>query len=227
MKRIVQIELTNVCNRRCAYCGIPIMKRKKGYMSLEVFDRCMWVLNQLGQDSVGLHHYGESTIHPDYVGRVRRANAAGVKPFIYTNGDLLTDELIAELAKCQLSSLTISGHMPRGPRQALWKKCVDAGISPAYWQVDMELENTIGLAGQVEGPMQDIGKEPLKDPEKHCRFLVEEQAIVLWNGDLVPCCVDYDGVGVFGNIMDEKVLELKTPAFKLCDTCPGHPGNVV
>ena len=50
---------------------------------------------------------------------------------------------------------------------------------------------------------------------------------LIWNGDLVPCCVDYEGHGVFGNIMDANVLELKTPAFSLCDTCPGHPGNVV
>ena len=226
MKKIVQIELTNACNRSCTYCGIPTMTRKKAFMTQATFSRCVDVLQELGQDEVGINHYGESTMHPKYVEFIRQLNDKGIKPFIYTNGDFLTDELIAELATCKLKFLIISGHMLMEERVALWEKCQVAGIAESYYQVTLTEQNTLSLAGQRLVGV-DAGETPLIDPQNHCRFLVEEMAVVLVNGDLTPCCVDYDGKGVFGSIFNFDVAKQKTPAFSLCDTCPGHPGNVV
>jgi hypothetical protein len=135
--------------------------------------------------------------------------------------------MIDDLAKLKLASLVISGHAPTERKQMLYQKCADKGIK-AWWQPDFGDTNTIGLAGQIDyEKAYDKSYPPLQDPQNHCRFLVEEQAVIYFNGDLVPCCIDYNGCGVFGNIFNENVLELTPKANKLCQTCPGHPGNVI
>jgi len=227
MKRIVQIELTSFCNRKCHYCGQTNMTRPKGYMDYNTVDRCIDVLIQMGQfNNVGLNHYGESLMHPDFVDIVERFNARGITPWLYTNGDYLSDSMIEKLTKRTLSSIVISSHMPLGARQAVQKKCHDAGL-PAYWQPDYTPENVISIGNQVDNVGGDRGLPPLKDPANHCAFLKLDWGIVLWNGDLVPCCIDYDGRGVFGNIMNDNVMDLHSAVFKICGQCPGHSGNII
>jgi hypothetical protein len=227
MKSIVQIELTNHCNRRCHYCGQVNMKREKGFMSFATLDRCVWVLGKLGQTKVGLHHFGESLMHPEFVDAIRLCNAAGVIPWFYTNGDFLSDDMIRKLTQVKLDNIVISGHMERCKRIERRNKCTEAGIPNVWWQQDMG-DSVINMAGQLQIPnASDNGKKPLQDPMRHCRFLVDQMCCVLWNGDLVPCCIDYEGSGVFGNIHDEDVLEAYARVCPLCWKCPGHPGNVI
>lgn len=231
MKFIVQMELTNHCNRRCVYCGIPTMQRPKGFASWDVVKRTTEVLKLIGQtEGVGMHHYGESTLHPQLIDYIGYMNDNGITPFMNTNGDFLTDELIARIASVRLSSLVISGHIEREKRIALWAKCTEAGI-PTWWQGDMAGDPTLtNLGGQIELEIKEspvLSLSPLVNPMKQCGYLSGEMGIVLWNGDLTTCCFDYEGYGKFGSIFDENVLDLKPRPFKTCLTCPGHPSNAI
>jgi hypothetical protein len=226
MKSILQIELTNHCNRRCAYCGQVNMTRKKGFMTDETLTSCISVLQTLKQASIGVHHYGESLLHPKFLPFLRRFVDGGITPWINTNGDFLSDEMIEGISQIKGCSVTISGHAEEHIRRELWQKCVNKGIK-AWWQKDVGT-NASNIAGQVPFDTAfDKSYPALKDPMNHCRFLKDQIGIVLFNGDLVPCCFDYDGVGVFGNINDENAASLNPRACKICLTCPGHPGNVV
>jgi hypothetical protein len=66
----------------------------------------------------------------------------------------------------------------------------------------VRITNTLSLESR---PLGDWVRPPLKDSELRsahwgaCEGLTEHFGI-LWNGDLVYCCVDYDGETVFGNI---------------------------
>lgn len=223
MRHIVQIELTNYCNRRCAYCGQVNMTRPKGFMSRETIERCIEVLLYLHQYSVGLHHYGESLMHPDFIWTIEQMNVAGIVPWINTNGDFLSDRMIENISKCKIQSLVISGHGEMSVRIELQRKCLDLGIR-AFYQVDLTADLVTDIASQVPFATHKTAKV-LSDPARRCRFLAEEQGIVLWNGDLVPCCYDYDGVGIFGNIMDS--VDAVPKVNRLCSQCEGHPGNVI
>jgi hypothetical protein len=221
MKSIVQIELTNHCSRRCSYCGQSNMKRERGFMSPIILRKCIQILNTLGQFTIAIHHYGESFLHQSYIEYIDALNMHGIKPSIYTNGDFLTDAMIEKLSTRQIAELIISAHRPQESRIELWQKCSEKGIK-SYWQQD--ITDPLDLAGQVE----TANKLPLlQNPAKQCKFLVEERCCVLWNGDLVPCCYDYEGIGIFGNIMDDNVMKLKPFANRLCASCSGHPGSVL
>lgn len=228
MKRIVQIELTAHCNRHCTYCGNPVMTRAKGYTTTAIVERTVEIAKQLGQfDKIGLNHYGESLLHPQIIDFIKIFNASEIHPFLYTNGDFLTDEMIDRLSTVYLEYVVISGHMEQEKRILLQQKCSMKGIV-SYWQSTIDNDPyTTTIANQIPLAFENVSATLpiLTDPMAQCGFLRNEFAIVLWNGDLVPCCFDYDGLGVFGNIMDDNAIELNPKPFKVCNTCPGHPGN--
>lgn len=72
-----------------------------------------------------------------------------------------------------------------------WKPKVDF--------VDVRSISTVG--GQVED------KGTVRSPEKFCRQ-VYTVAGVLWNGDVVPCCVDHDANLMMGNVKDNTLHEI-------------------
>lgn len=227
MKRIVQIELTNFCNRACFYCGNPIQTRKKGFISFEIIDRCIEVLKNLNQTSVGLNHYGESLLHKNFISIVKKMNDNNIIPWLYTNSDLIDDNMIEKMKALKFESITMSGHRDQNELIEVWTKMNSAGIPNVWWQHPVA-PGSVSIANQVPTEFSlDKGLPPLQDPINHCKFLRDEECIVLWDGSLVPCCFDFDGKGIFGNVMDENCLELKSGVFGLCCQCPGHPSNIV
>lgn len=224
MKRIFQIELTNHCNRACHYCPHGIMTRPKGFMPIATVIRCFGIARELGQVFLTLNHYGESLLHPDFINIVFLANHWGIDPIIYTNGDFLNDDLMGKLGKYRIASMVISGHGNLEYRKFLVAKAKEFGIN-AFFQVDVAT-NAINLAGQVKNEQAvDNDKPAISDPMNQCSFLRDQTPIVLWDGSLVPCCMDFDGKGTFANIFDENILTRFAGVFDLCHTCPGHPGG--
>lgn len=49
---------------------------------------------------------------------------------------------------------------------------------------------------------------PVKEERKPCFSLWVGNLSILYNGDVVPCCQDYDGKYVLGNIMEEDLLSM-------------------
>jgi len=229
MKRIVQVELTNHCNRRCVYCGVPTMQRPKGFMSFDTIKRIAEVYKMIGQtELMGLHHYGESTLHPKLIDFIKYFNDNDIFPFLNTNGDFLTDELIADLSTVKLAKLTISGHNDWDTRQKLFAKCTEAGIVSAYHNDMLDNPELLNLGGQItlgNSNAYVLSQPVLTDPMTQCGFLRKEMGIVLWNGDITTCCFDYEGHGIFGNIFDDNIIGLVPKPFSVCETCPGHPGE--
>jgi hypothetical protein len=224
MKEILQIELTNHCNRACHYCPHGIMTRPKGFMAITTVIRCFGIARELGQTTLGINHYGEPLLHPDFLNIVFLANHWGIDPIIYTNGDFLSDDLMEKLGKYRIASMVISGHGNLEYRKFLASKARQFGIN-AFFQSDVS-KNAANIAGQMINPdAVDNDKPPLTDPLTQCRFLRNQLHIVLWDGSLVPCCFDFDGKGIFANIFDENILTRFAGVFDLCHTCPGHPGG--
>lgn len=52
----------------------------------------------------------------------------------------------------------------------------------------------------------DIDNKKFYKNKKYCPQF--SNGVVLVNGDVVPCCFDYDGEAVFGNILDKKLEEI-------------------
>ena len=108
----VYIETTNYCNAGCFMCPNKNLKRARGFMSWELFQK---IINELqtiehsGLD-VFLHHFGEPLMDPLLSKRVSYAKAKLKKSIVTfsTNASLLTYQKSIELIKAGLDEVIFS-----------------------------------------------------------------------------------------------------------------------
>lgn len=107
--RYIDIELTNTCNFRCLMCpvGTSAMRRKRGMMSDDVFERLIAEMEP-HKTPVRFIRWGEPMLHPRFLDYVRKANAIGSLTHLNTNGSLLTEAIMDELLSIPLDSIKFS-----------------------------------------------------------------------------------------------------------------------
>ena len=86
MFRKAYLEITNVCNLKCAFC--PGTKREKIFMSREEFEILTQKLRPY-TDYLYFHLMGEPLLHPELPYFLDFAGKLGFKVIITTNGQLL------------------------------------------------------------------------------------------------------------------------------------------
>lgn len=92
--RIANIELTNRCNQRCAFCPAnnsdvkkPVCREKKD-ISMNDFERLL-VKYKKYMGVVCISHHGESFLHPKFDEAIKLLKKYGVRYTITTNGSLV------------------------------------------------------------------------------------------------------------------------------------------
>lgn len=108
----IDIELTNHCNIRCSFCPREHLKKKKGFMNMELY---MKIINNIREDGrkvhIFLHGFGEPLLHPRLIDMINYAKEKKVAKTIQfsTNGLLLKKGGVAEgLVKAGLDEITVS-----------------------------------------------------------------------------------------------------------------------
>ena len=104
------IEPTNICNLKCPLCptGNGLLKKKKGYMSLENYKK---IIDKLGPTafSVTLWNYGEPSLNKDFIEMIKYAKEKGLKVITSTNGILFKNkENISKLLDSGLDELVLA-----------------------------------------------------------------------------------------------------------------------
>lgn len=107
---VCHFSITNACNARCAFCSfahdrLPAESRR--WVSLaEATEAC----DILRANGIRILHFngGEPTVHRDLTAMVAHAARIGMMPALDTNGALLTDKRIDELADAGLAKVCIS-----------------------------------------------------------------------------------------------------------------------
>lgn len=107
--RFVEIFVTLACNARCDFCSNNLFTDKKGNISTEKYLNIIDECAALGVPVVCLIG-GEPLLYKDLNKLIARINYHGIVSMIATNGYLLTEEKVKELAEAGLTSITISIH---------------------------------------------------------------------------------------------------------------------
>lgn len=108
---LLKLELTNICNANCVFCGYQYENRLKGYMPDDLYDKALqqyarW--NRNGRLSF-IPIVGEPLVDPKLLARIRRAKELGIPEiYFYTNGILLYKFDIEALLTSGLTHLSIS-----------------------------------------------------------------------------------------------------------------------
>lgn len=107
MPVFLSTELTNNCNLHCPHCpsGTGLMKRKRGYMDIDLFIK---VMKELGPYLYNLNLYfqGEPMLHPLFFTFL--GNCRNVHTVVSTNGHFLSEENSEKIVTSQLNKLIIS-----------------------------------------------------------------------------------------------------------------------
>lgn len=126
----VYIESTNLCNASCLMCPNVKMKRARGTMSHESFQK---VIAQVGdmnpQDcTLYLHKEGEPLLDPDLVKKIRYAKTSlpALKSLaVNTNASLLTEDLARNLIDSGLDVIFFSLDSMKKERYEKWRAGLD------------------------------------------------------------------------------------------------------
>jgi len=221
------IEVTNRCNLRCPMCpvGSGSMKRKKMDLPLEVFMNLIDETPSL--KGVNLSVWGEPLLHPDLSEMVGFCHDRGIYTLFVTNGILLNPEISSKLVG-SLDEMHVSidgvGEVYERMRCADYQSVRD-GLIPILnlmkKAVKLVIRTTITELNDRESILEEIRADfPMIDeiraqpavtykrreiPEGFvCRSVREDKVVVLSNGAVVLCCVDFEGTSVgLGNIYED------------------------
>lgn len=227
------IEPTNTCNLRCTFCFVTEgMTRPGGFMDLDLFKKV--IDDTPGLEHLCMHNWGEPLLHTDIFRMFDYAAGAGVRHIVMnTNGTLLTGKIIDQIVDSPLSIIRFSidgsaetfqrvrgvplEKIERNIRKLKEKKEArrpELGMGVVFtveedtWQdVDDYIAHWNTIVDHVRtqpklvrSPRKEVCPEPFgKDYGK---------LVVLWDGTVIPCCVDYNATLALGNAWTDRVADL-------------------
>lgn len=201
--RVYQVELTNWCNATCTYCPQPTHERTRGFMS-----EATWraTLAAMSNDSVLLHHFGESLLHRELDAFLRIGRDAGVRMGMSTNGRGLTQARLDALAAAGLAWLRIhTDPFAVRARDFVAPAGLELSEHRLLVKSDAPRKELQSFAGHLDVTASGPGPE-------RCSYLRDAWRVVLWDGSVALCCNDVEGDGL-------------APGRDLCRGCTGYVFN--
>lgn len=212
VREIHEIELSSICNLACVYCPHPNLKRAKGDMPWETFERTLehvaYLCRAGTQGEVSLTGLGEALLYPRFEEAARRVReVVGQRVIVLsTNGLAVTRELARLLCELHIG-VYVSLHRPEVATPALvMLQEAGCGTATNTGFVDSSLD----WAGQVEWHVSA--------PRVQCGYLTQGWAVVRQNGDIDACCMDAHDLHPIATVWDEPGT-LMTHATPLCGGC--------
>ena len=104
------LEVTNVCNFNCMFCVNDVMRRKRGFMDVDLFKRLVDEFSQSEKlEKILFHVMGEPTLHPYIIEMISYASKRTQRQILITNASTLqTEEKIRYIFESGLTNLDIS-----------------------------------------------------------------------------------------------------------------------
>ena len=227
------IEPTNTCNLRCTFCFVTEgMERQDGFMDLNLFKKVITDSPHL--EHLCMHNWGEPLLHKDIFKMFDFAHNSGVRWIVMnTNGTLLTENIIDRIVESPLSIIrfSIDGSAEnfkrvrgieldkietniRKLKEKKESRRPDLSIGVVFTVEEESKGETEAFTSYWEGIVDHIRFQPklTQSPRSEaCPELFGKdygKLVVLWDGTVIPCCVDYNATLNLGNVREKKVTDL-------------------
>jgi len=205
----VQLETITTCNRKCWYC--PNSKYGKPYalMPVELYKKIVDQLSNIKYRTVfSPHFYGEPLLDkrlPDLISYARKKLPNSLIR-IYTNGDLLTEELFFKLIGAGVNEFFITDHDVSLTKEGkLVKK--DTFIVNFKNKLAKKFQDKIILFRLGSNDLNNRGGLVKVKGKKTERCNIR-QVIINHEGNFLLCCHDYFAKYPLGNINDKDIMEI-------------------
>ena len=227
------IEPTNTCNLRCTFCFVTDgMTRDGGFMDFNLFKKIIDDCTDL--EHLCMHNWGEPLLHKDIFRMIEYAKNKGVNYVVMnTNGTLLTDKMINRIVNSKLDIIrfSIDGSAETFKRvRGVELENIEKNIKKLKIIKEKKRpELKMGVVFTVEEDTEGDAEEYINHWEKivdHVRLqpkLITSprtevcpepfgkdygKLVVLWDGRVIPCCVDYNANLMIGNIQNDTIPNL-------------------
>ena len=209
----VYLEITNVCNLRCDFC--PGTRRPQGFLSPEDFSVLAQKLRP-HTEYLYLHLMGEPLLHPQLPKLLDIAAGLGFQVNLTTNGTLLPQRASllcqspAVRKRCALRLWNLDGETTQGANS-----CNDVILRrleetfPRPWKEGWQgttLAPRVYLEWGERFEWPDLNADD-QGQSGFCQGL-RDHVGVLWDGTVVPCCLDHEGDIPLGNLYDGSLEDI-------------------
>lgn len=156
------LELTNHCNFECIMCpnGKGLMKRERGFMD---FGLAKKIIDEMCPhvDTVVLHIWGESLLHPNVFDIIKHCKKYNVKTEMSTNTSLLNENIIDKILESGLDIIYL---------------CVD-GITRDTYQKVRKNGDYEKAVKNVEDFVNIKNKKGVKNPSVYLQIIVMKETV--------------------------------------------------
>jgi len=199
----VEIETNSKCNRRCAYCPNSLFNRGEKLIKEGVYYKIIQELKDLHyMGQISPHFYGEPLLDkrlPQLLSYTKK-----YLPYshirIYTNGDFLTKQLFTTLVRAGVHDFLITGHGGNMPEHIKKLMSTDLGKQMIHFNTIDQNKTPLFNRGGLVKPKKQIVM-------KNC-ILASEHLVIDCQGNIILCCNDYLSSIKFGNVNEEKIIDV-------------------
>ena len=220
----LSIELTNNCNLNCLMCPTAAqMKRRRGFLDEGLFRKIIDTSPDL--EFIFAFQWGEPFLHQRVFDLVKYASVKGIRVMVTTNGTICSDEIMRKILDSGIERLTFSADGV-GPTYTeirgfdygqfktnilklkklrdLEKKSLKIDVSMVVFdKTETDIEKFMREWKAIADGIYFIPRIIPGIRKKKCREIWRGNLTVLWDGRVVPCCVDFDGTMVVGDAVRE------------------------
>ena len=227
------IEPTNTCNLRCTFCFVTEgMTREGGFMEFDLFKKIIDDSPDL--EHLCMHNWGEPLLHKDIFRMIEYAKNKGVNYVVMnTNGTLLTDKIIDQIvdSKLDIIRFSIDGSAETFKRvRGVELQNIEQNINKLKKVKEKRRPKLkMGVVFTVEEDTEGDAEDYITHWEKivdHVRLqpkLITSprtevcpepfgkdygKLVVLWDGRVIPCCVDYNANLMIGSVQNDTIQNL-------------------
>lgn len=209
----VDINVTELCNRKCEFCpriDDSVYPNQNLHMSVALAKKIGNELEALNYKGVVVFSgYSEPTLCPHFAD-ILAAFPKNIRLEMVTNGDKLKPKYIKKLKDAGLDYFVVS--MYDGPEQiAHFKQLfIDSGLSEDEYILRDRWHNgedDFGLKLTNRAGTIQTGDQPPVIPSHPCYYTAYSMTID-WNGDVLLCMQDWNKKVKFGNVSGQNLVEI-------------------
>ena len=195
------IEIFGVCNRECPFCfnNPKFPQRDKGRMEQKVWQKIIDELSSLKfSGRISPHLYGEPLLDdrlPSFISYARKKCPNSYILFS-TNGDYLTEKILLDLIERGVDFLTVTNYDDNENKKLNYLEKKYPGHLKVRSYMDFKKTDRSG----------EIYKRGLQLQIPCLR--PTGQLVINWEGDILLCCMDYYAKVKFGNVKQQKIIDI-------------------
>jgi len=214
------------------------LTRKKGFIDSGLVEKIVQECKGKKITKFTLQGFGEPLLDKNFCRSMRLVkDELGCPTFTVSNGALITPEMAENLAACGLDKIKISFygtgkaeyervHTPlkyertvegilnlvRAKRAARSRMIVRLQYIGKLWKFVPFFFQWIGKANVGYNTLHNYGDgrsyKATNGKPRTCPILVQPILQVLWTGEVVPCCYDFNGTMVLGDLRKQTIEEI-------------------